>query len=192
MFSILENCSLVPRIAINLIFVVCFAYLTVNFGTVECLIAFGLIQLMLVLSMPPSIPPKNNAISSSKSHKHMRNDSNKSDNNSTIIYNSFNWLKNWTHVLSGFYITTDEIKSNKSIEEDILSTELNKSRKHVSLLQLRQHHQEEETAKKSSDLRRMIANVAHDLKTVSVPSLYSSSCSHIHITYTRILSIPYV
>ena len=173
MSSKLENCSRIW--SINLIFVVCIAYCTVNFGTVECLIAFVLIQLMIVLSMPSSIPPKSNAISSSKSHKYMRSNSNKSSNNSTIIYNSFNWLKNWTHVLSDFYISNGTIKSNKSVEEDILSTELTKSRKHVSLLELRQHHQEEQTAKKSNDLRRMIANVAHDLKTVSTLLLMSIS-----------------
>ena len=175
MFSVLENCSLVPRIwSINLIFVVCFAYCSVNFGAVECLIAFVLIQLMIVLSMPPSSAPKRITINSSKSHKYMRSISNKSNINSTIIqYNSFNWLKNWAHVLRAFYITNDTIKSNKSVEEDILSTELTKSRKHVSLLELRQHHQEEQTAKKSNDLRRMIANVAHDLKTVSTLLLIS-------------------
>ena len=181
MFYVLENCSFIPRIAINLIFVVLFAYLTVNFGTIECLVAFGLIQLLMVLSMPP-ITIHSSSKNSSKSHKHMLNNNNK-DNN-TLIYNTFNWLNNWTYILNGFYTPT-QIKSNKSIDSDIsvdlLSTELTKSRKHLSLLQLKQHHQEEETAKKSNDLRRMIANVAHDLKTVSLTFSFPH-CNTIHIT----------
>ena len=189
MFYVLENCSFIPRIAINLIFVVLFAYLTVNFGTIECLIAFGLIQLMLVLSIPP-ITTQNSSKSSSKSHKHMLNNK---DNNDTLIYNTFNWLNNWTYILNGFYTPT-QIKSNKSIDSDIsvdlLSTELTKSRKHLSLLQLKQHHQEEETAKKSNDLRRMIANVAHDLKTVSLTfsfPYYRYKRLYSYILYTHIL-----
>ena len=190
MFYLSENCSFIPRIIINLIFVVLFAYLTVNFGTIECLIAFGLIQLMIVLSMPPTTI-QSSSKSSSKSHKHMLNNK---DNNNTLIYNTFNWLNNWTYILDGFY-TPIRIKSNKSVDSDIsvelLSTELTKSRKHLSLLQLRQHHQEEETAKKSSDLRRMIANVAHDLKTVSIISYPTpSSLTIIHITQILIYYLP--